>query len=108
MEGNEVTSKDLFTNNKLFAKINNKGKWGFEDKSGNMVVDAKYDEVTEFNENGFAGIKLGEKWGIIDENGNVVIEPVYKIEQANMEPNFIGKYYEINYNGSSYFTDTVN
>lgn len=98
--GTVIENKD-FLDNTLYAT--RKGiKWGFTNKNGEYIVDAKYDFVTEFNEYGFAGIKKDGKWGSINKNGEIVIEPVYEIESNN--PNFIGKYYE-NYvmYGESYY-----
>ena len=66
LEGKELTSQEIFKNNKLFAKKSD-GKWGFIDKQNNVVVEYIYDKVTEFNSYGFAGIKINNKWGVINE-----------------------------------------
>lgn len=105
-DGKELNNKEALPDNKLFAIVKN-GKWGFEDKDGNVVVTPKYDAVTEFNEYGFAGIKQVDKWGVIGEDGKIIIEPVYTIEQKNVDPEFLGKYYKINYNGTNYYTDEI-
>lgn len=57
-------AKDVLTDNSLFA-IYKEGKWGFEDKDGNINVEPEYDYVTEFNIFGFAGVKKGNKWGVM-------------------------------------------
>ena len=88
--GNEISNIKIF-DNKLYSKVQD-GKWGFQDKSGNIVVECNYDMVTELNEYGFAGIMLDGKWGVIDESGNVVLEPNYEIESYYF-PSFIGKTY---------------
>lgn len=106
LEGEEKTNKELLPNNILFANVKN-GKWGFVDKQGNTKVAYEYDDVTEFNEYGFAGIKLDGKWGVIDKSGNIIVQPIYTIEQKNTEPKFLGKYYEINYNGDTYYTNEI-
>ena len=64
--GEIKTAKEILTENKLFA-IYKDGKWGFEDKDGNIKVDCSYEYVTEFNRYGFAGVKQNGKWGVIDE-----------------------------------------
>ena len=87
-----VNSKDIFYENKLFAKEKD-GKWGFVDKNDIFKVKAEYDYVTEFNSYGFAGIFKDGKWGVISENLNIVLEPKYVFDDDNL-PNFIGKYYE--------------
>ena len=90
-DGNIIENID-YLNTKLFAKEEN-GKWGFINKAGEFIVDAKFDYVTEFNKYGFAGIMKDEKWGVIDEAGTVIEEPKYKFDDEEL-PTFIGKYYE--------------
>lgn len=90
--GNKKESKDIFSNNNIFAKEQD-GKWGYVDKNGDTVVDFKYDMATNINEYGFGAIKQDGKWGVIDCNGTVIKEPTYELE--NYAPNFIGEYYEV-------------
>ena len=83
-------------------------KWGFVDSNSNVVVDYKYEKVTELNKYGFAGVKLDGKWGSIDENGNVIIEPIYNLE-SSYEVEFIGKYYKVVYDYKTvYYSDDIN
>ena len=103
--GNELSTKDVFPNNKMYAKEEN-GKWGFVDQNGNTKVENEYDMVTELNEYGFAGIKKDGKWGVIDEDGQVVQEPIYELDEIS--PSFIGKYYKVDeWYGNVYYTDEV-
>lgn len=103
--GNIISNKELLQNNKLFS-YNKEGKWGFTNKEGNIIVEPKYDIVTEFNSYGFAGIKENDKWGVIDEQGKVIVKPSYKIEWN--EPDFIGKYCKLNFGyGFEYYTDEL-
>lgn len=101
-EEKEVKNTDIFKNNNIFAKkVGN--KWGFTDRNGNKVVDYKYDQVTEVNKYGFAGIMQNDKWGIIDSNGKIIVQPTYEIN--DIEPTFIGEYYQVVYgNGEIYYT----
>lgn len=89
--GNIVSSQDVFPEAKLYAYQADDGKWGFVDKNGNVVVECKYDIVTELNEYGFAGILQDGKWGVIDSTGKVIVVPTYEIETYYF-PNFIDKY----------------
>lgn len=91
-EGNVIENTKLFEN-QLYAYENQSGKWGFINKNGDIIVECKYDFVTEFNKNGFAGIKQNGKWGVINSAGEIIVEPIYKIDSNN--PNFVGKYYEL-------------
>ena len=84
------------------------GKWGFIDKNSKLVVDYIYDEVTEVNKYGFAGVKKDGKWGCIDDKGNVVQEPKYKLDGLD-EISFIGAYYKVVYdNKIIIYTDAEN
>ncbi len=93
--GIEIKSSDIFKNNNLFANVKD-GKWGFVNKSGEVVIENIYEQVSEFNENGFASVKKDGKWGAINVNGEEVAE--IKYEFTNYEiPNFIDKYYRVVY-----------
>ena len=103
LEGKEKQNTEIFPENTIFAKSQN-GKWGFVDKNGQVVIDYQYDEVTEQNEYGFAGIKLNDKWGIVDKNGKIIVEPTYEINTEET-PEFIGTYYRVTYGfGEFYYT----
>ncbi len=105
-DGKRLENKDIFKNNQLLADKSD-DKWGFIDRNGNVIIDYKYDAVTEFNDFGFAGICKDSKWGIIDESGNVLQEPNYKIE-GNIAPEFLGKYYKVYFGyGEFYYTDKI-
>lgn len=102
-EGKELTNKEIFPNNTLYAKKIN-DKWGFVDSNGNIKVQNEYDMVTELNEYGFAGIKKDGKWGVINSNGEIIQDPIYNIAWEN--PIFIGKYYkEKQWYGDLSYTD---
>ena len=70
----------------------NEGKYGFVDKDGNVVIDYQYDDVTEQNNYGYAGIKKDGKWGSIDNKGNVVREPTYHLDDY-LKVDFIGRWH---------------
>lgn len=106
LEGKEKQNTEIFPENTIFAKSQN-GKWGFVDKNGQVVIDYQYDEVTEQNEYGFAGIKLNDKWGIVNKNGKIIVEPTYEIN-AEETPEFIGTYYRVTYGfGEFYYTKGI-
>ena len=88
-DGKKVDNKTVYLKNNLFASKSN-NKWGFVDLKDNVKVPYEYDEVTEFNEFGFAGVHKDGKWGVINENGEIVLEPTY--ESDEISPVFIGKY----------------
>lgn len=101
-DGRELQNTDIFSENSIFAQ-KFRDKWGFVDINGNKVVDYKYDKVTELNKYGFAGIMKDKKWGVIDSKGNIIVEPKYEL--SDIEPTFIGEYYQVIYgNGEIYYT----
>lgn len=94
LEGKETSYKELFPDNEIYA-IKQNGKWGFKDKSDKVIVECKYDFVTEQN-GGFVGVKQDGKWGVLDTKGNFVKEPSYKLSWNDVS--FLGEYYAIDSN----------
>lgn len=100
-QGKELTNKEVYPNNSIYAKQEN-GLWGFEKRDGSLVVECKYDKVTELNSYGFASVLKDGKWGAVDKDGKEVVAPTYELEDV---PTFIGKYYQVIYGfGETYFT----
>lgn len=58
------------------AAVRQNNKYGFIDKSGDFVVAALYDQVSEFHE-GIALVKSGEKYGFINKTGEEIVAPQY-------------------------------
>lgn len=99
----EKTNKDVYTTNTLFIKKEN-GKYGFTDKQGKTIVEAKYDDATEQNDYGYVAVKKDGKWGALDQYGNVVVEPKYTLEN-NKVIDFIGKWHVCADSNANYYTD---
>lgn len=59
------------------AVQNAKGKWGFADASGKVIIDYKYDETEGFI-NGRARVKKGDDYGYIDIKGKPIIPIKYQ------------------------------
>ena len=103
LEGNEKQNTEVFPNNEIYAKSQD-GKWGFVDKSGNVVVDYIYDKATDLNAYGYAGVQLDGKWGVVNSNGEIILEPTYTFN-VQTEPEFIKEYYKVQYGyGEFYYT----
>ena len=99
----EKTNKDVYVANTLFTYKEN-GKYGFKDKDGKVVVEAKYDDATEQNDCGYVAVKKDGKWGSLDQFGNVVVEPKYNLDN-NEEIDFIGKWHVSADMNANYYTD---
>lgn len=91
-EGNVKKSEEIFSQKEIFAKKQN-GKWGYVDKTGNVIIDYIYDMAIDINEYGYGAIKQNGKWGSINAKGEIVKQPTYELTSYN--PNFIGEYYEV-------------
>ncbi|RMF56248.1 MAG: WG repeat-containing protein, partial [Bacteroidetes bacterium] len=50
--------------------------WGYIDRSGALVIPAKYDEARPFSE-GRAAVQVGGRWGFIDTEGRLIVEPQF-------------------------------
>lgn len=61
----------------LFRIWDARGKEGFIDAGGNLVIAPQFDHVTSFNE-GMAAVGNGDKWGYLDRTGNLVIPMRWK------------------------------
>jgi WG repeat protein len=57
-------------------EVEEQGREGFIDRSGQIVVPLCFDAVGEFSE-GLARFKRDGRWGYIDLAGNIVIEPTF-------------------------------
>lgn len=53
-----------------------KGKWGYCNSAGVLVIPAEFTNTTFFNE-GMAGVEIDGKWGFINTKGKIVIQPKY-------------------------------
>lgn len=56
--------------------VEDKEKFGFTDREGNIVIKTIYDDAELFQE-GFASIEVNGKYGFINEQGVEVIKPIY-------------------------------
>ena len=93
----------MYTANTLFITKEN-GKYGFIDKDGKVIVEAKYDDAREQNDYGFVAVKKDGKWGSIDQYGKVVIEPTYVIEnEENID--FVGRWHNCADNNADFYSD---
>lgn len=87
----EKQEKDIYSNRTLFLSKKD-GKYGFIDKNGKVIVDYIYDDATEQNDYGYAGIKKDGKWGSINSKGIVVQEPTYNLDEYLLV-NFVGRWH---------------
>lgn len=58
------------------AAIKVKGKWGYINKLGKLVIKPTFDRADNFS-SGLAPACIDRKWGFIDKKGNWTIKPTY-------------------------------
>lgn len=66
-----------FCNDGMLAVKEEKGKWGFIDDKGTMIIAAKYDSCDVFKY-GYGRFKMGSKWGLVDKTGKEIVEAKYE------------------------------
>ena len=77
--GQRVTcpdSKQIEEKYQYYAFQDSSKKWGLKDNNGEIVIPAKYDYMTDFNE-GVSGACINDKCGYIDINEKWVIKPKF-------------------------------
>ena len=87
----EKKSSDLLTTNTLFLSKKD-DKYGYLDKSGNVVVDYVYEDGTEQNSDGFAAVKKDGVWGSINKVGAISQEPSVNLDNS-IYIDFIGTWH---------------
>ena len=93
----EEESDVLPQQDKELLPIKKRGKWGFVDETGRIVVACQYDDVNSFSD-GLAMVEKDGKWGFIDIKGREVILLGYEsafdfcLGQCLSDPDFKGRY----------------
>ena len=87
----EKNSADLLTSSTLLLSKKD-GKYGYVDKSGNVVVDYIYEDATEQNTLGFAAVKKDGVWGSINKTGAISLEPSVNLDNS-IYIDFIGTWH---------------
>ena len=87
-----------------------KGKEGFIDTTGRVVIALQYDWVKDFHE-GLAWFKKDGKWGVIDKTGREVISPKYSdakdFREGMARVDKDGKWVFIDKRGKEVFTPQI-
>lgn len=87
----EKKSSDLLTENTLFLSKKD-GKYGYVNKTGDVVIDYIYEDATEQNSCGYAAVKKDGVWGSIDKAGVVSKEPTVNLD-SSIYIDFIGEWH---------------
>lgn len=83
------------------AKVGKKGKYGYIDTNGDLVIPCEYSNTSSFSE-GLAAVQNEDgKWGFIDTNGDSIIP--YEYDESSV---FVNGLAAVNENGKYGFIDT--
>ena len=52
--------------------------WGYINNKGQLIIEPKYSQALDFQDNGLAIVQLDNLYGIINEFGKYVVEPKYE------------------------------
>ena len=77
----EKQSQDILTQSTLYLSKKD-DKYGFIDKTGNVVVDYIYDDATEQNPYGYAAVKKDGLWGSIKKNGVIAQDTTVNLDDS--------------------------
>lgn len=76
----EKTNKEILSTNTLFL-VKENGKYGYENKNGERIVDCIYDDAKEQNEFGYCAVKKDGKWGTLKSDGTVIVNPSRNLDE---------------------------
>lgn len=99
----EKSASQILTSNTLFLSKKD-GKYGFVKADGTVVIDYIYEDGTEQNASGYAGIKKDGLWGAININGKIVLEPTYNLDH-NTKIDFVGTWHLCEDTNANYYLD---
>lgn len=77
-----------YCENGWYVAQNQDGRYGYIDKSGNVMIDFEFEDAEKFS-CGLAPVLIDGLWGVINEDGEVVIEPAYltaSVATINADP----------------------
>ncbi len=76
----EKTNKEILSTNTLFL-VKENGKYGYENKNGERIVDCIYDDAKEQNEFGYCAVKKDGKWGALKSDGTVIVNTTKDLDE---------------------------
>lgn len=85
------TNREVLTTNTLFL-IKEYGKYGYENKKGDKIVDCIYDDAREQNKFGYCAVKKDGMWGCIKSDGTLVVKPSINLDDY-LYVDFINEWY---------------
>ena len=85
------SAQEVLTTRTLFL-VKENGKYGYENKKGERIVDCLYDDAKEQNRFGFCAVKKDGVWGCLKSDGTVAVKPSLNLEDY-LYIDFIGNWH---------------
>lgn len=85
------TNQEVLTTSTLFL-VKEFGKYGYENKNGERIVDCIYDDAKEQNKFGYCAVKKDGVWGCLKSDGTVVVKPSLNLDEY-LYVDFIGTWH---------------
>ena len=85
------TNQEALPTNTLFL-VKEYGKYGYENKNGDRIVDCIYDDAKEQNRFGYCAVKKDGVWGCLKSDGTIVVAPSINLDE-NLYVDFINDWY---------------
>lgn len=67
----------IYEYNDAYAKVKNKGNYGFIDPRGNIYISVQYPQAGEMSE-GMVALMIKGKWGFTDQDEKLLVQPYYE------------------------------
>lgn len=87
----EKKNTEILTQTTLFLSKQD-GKYGYTDKTGNLVVNYVYEDGTEQNSCGYVAVKQNGVWGSLKKNGAIACTPSVNLDNS-IYVDFIGEWH---------------
>lgn len=87
----EQQPQEVLTTSTLFL-VKENGKYGYENKKGDRIVNCIYDDAKEQNQYGYCAIKRNGTWGALKSDGTVILTPSLNLDE-NLYIDFIGTWH---------------
>lgn len=85
------SNKEVLATNTLFL-VKENGKYGYENKNGDRIVDCLYDDAKEQNRFGYCAVKKDGVWGCLKSDGTIVVTPSINLDE-HLYIDFIDTWY---------------
>jgi hypothetical protein len=74
--GFSAFSQENYIHNEAMAPVKINNHWGYIDKTGKLVIPARYNQAGGFTE-GTAPVRVSDFWGYIDKTGKWALKPIF-------------------------------